>query len=109
MRKALAGCLLTLFVLPAWAADEVPSQIGAFLSYCKTDSKGCADKISDISFAMMVTSPIDHKWCPTKDANDVDILAPKVVQWLTAHPEKNNMKTNDGIQLALIQLYPCKR
>ena len=112
MRKALVGCLLTLLtssVLPARAADEVPPQIGAFLSYCKTNSKGCADKISGISFAMLVTSPIDHKWCPTKETDDVDVLAPRVVQWLAAHPEDNNIKTNDGIQAALIQLYPCKR
>jgi len=109
MRKALVGCLLALSALPARAADEAPPQIGTFLSYCKSDSKGCADKISGISFAMLVTSPIDHKWCPTKEADDVDVLAPKVVQWLTAHPETNDMKTNDGIQLALSQLYPCKR
>jgi|SRR5690242_3214172 hypothetical protein len=109
MRKALIGCLLILSVLPARAADQVPPQIGAFVLYCKTNSKGCADKISGISFAMLVTSPIDHKWCPTKDADDVDVLAPKVLQWLAAHREVNNMKTDDGIQSALSQLYPCKR
>ena len=109
MRRMLVGYLLVLFVLPARAADEVPPQSGAFLSYCKTNSKGCNDKISDIIFATMVTNPIDHKWCPPKEVDDVNILGPKVVHWLTAHPEINNTKTNDGIQLALSQLYPCKR
>jgi hypothetical protein len=32
-----------------------------------------------------------------------------VVRWLAAHPETNNKTTNEGIELALIQLYPCKR
>lgn len=109
MRGALVGCLLILSVLPAGAADEIPAQIAAFLSYCKTDSKGCTDKISGISFAMLVANPIDHKWCPTKEVDDINIVAPKVVQWLTAHPEMNNAKTSDGIQSALSHLYPCKR
>ena len=90
-------------------ADDAPSQTGAFLAYCKTNSKGCVDKIANISFAMLVSNPIDHKWCPAKETDDVDALTPKVVQWLAAHPETTSKKTNEGIELALTQLYPCKR
>ena len=109
MRRMLVGCLLSSFALSAWAAYKVPPQSGAFVSYCKTNSKGCNERISDISFAMRVTIPIDHKWCPTKEADDPNALAAKVVQWLTARPETNNTKTDDAIQLALARLYPCKR
>jgi Ssp1 endopeptidase immunity protein Rap1a len=106
---AVAVICASVPTLPARAADDAPQQTGAFLSYCKANTKGCVDKIADINFAMRVTSPIDHKWCPAKEADDVNVLAPKVVQWLTAHPETNSKKTSEGIGLALAHFYPCKR
>jgi hypothetical protein len=96
-------------VVSARAADDAPPQSGAFLAYCKTNREGCSDKIADINFAMMVTAPINRKWCPGADTTGVDSLTPKVVQWLTAHPETNSKTTNEAIELAVIRLYPCKR
>ena len=103
------GFVMTLsVVVPAWAADDAPQQVGALFADCKTNGQECTNKIAEINFAMLVTALSDRKWCPTKETDDVNILTPKVLQWLTAHPETNNKTTDDGIELALIQLYPCK-
>jgi hypothetical protein len=93
----------------AVAADVVPSETGAFLNYCKTNGGACSDKISDISFALTVTSPIDHKMCQPKAIDVAKTVVPKVMEWLTLHPEVAGKATSDGIQMALSQLYPCKR
>jgi hypothetical protein len=93
----------------ALAADVVPNQAGAFLAYCKTNSDGCADRILEVSFALQVSSPIDHKMCLPKGINVPNAVPPKVVEWLAAHSEAADKATNSGIQLALLQLYPCKR
>jgi hypothetical protein len=109
---ALATCSFLILGTAATAAtvNDVPSQTGAFLDYCKTNSEGCLNEIADMSFAMLVTDTKAKKeWCPTKETDDVKVLTPKVVGWLTAHPEVSNKTTDDGIKAALIQLYPCKR
>ena len=109
--RALAVATCSLVILgTAASAGDAPSQTGAFVAYCKTNNEGCLDKIAEMSFAMLVTNTGSKKaWCPTKETDDVKILTPKVVGWLTAHPEINKKKTNDGIKTALVQLYPCKR
>ena len=105
-------CVLALYTvaLPmvAFAAPvekNTPAQTGAFLAFCKSNDDGCISEVSDASFAMIVQ---DRSWCPTSETDDVKILTPKVVQWLSAHPETNDMPTDDGITAALKQLYPCK-
>ena len=106
---AIAACSF-LILGTAASADETPSQTGAFLAYCKTNSEGCLNKIAEISFAMLVTNTGPKKeWCPAKETDDVKVLTPKVVGWLNAHPAVNSKTTDDGIKAALIQLYPCKR
>jgi hypothetical protein len=109
MIRTLAIICSLVFLGTAATADDAPLQTGAFVVYCKTNSEGCLNKIAEMSFAMLVTNPIKKEWCPAKETDDVKILTPKVVGWLTAHPEINNKTTNDGIKTALIQLYPCKR
>ena len=105
---AIATCSL-LILGTAATADNVPSQTGAFLAYCKTDSEGCLNKIAELNFVMLVTNTGAKKeWCPAKETDDVKALTPKVVGWLTAHPEVNNKTTDDGIKTALIKMYPCK-
>jgi Rap1a immunity proteins len=99
----------------ALAAADAPGQAGAFVAYCKTNSDGCADKIAGIYATMLINSTIaagqakDREWCPAKEANDMKVLTPKVMGWLIAHPEAGSKTTNDGIKMAVIQLYPCKR
>jgi hypothetical protein len=114
MLRLFCFIALCVVVLPstAIAVDNAPSQTGAFLAYCKTNSEGCADKISGIYAAMMINQtihPSDRKWCQAKEANDIKVLAPKVTGWLSVHSETNSKTTNDGIEMAIIQLYPCKR
>jgi hypothetical protein len=115
-RITLRMAAVTIFSLIVLAgnpacAQEAPSKTGAFLAYCATNQKGCADRVAEINFAMLVTAPMetgDRKWCPTKETNDVNTVTRQVVAWLTAHPEVADTKTGDGIQMALYQLYPCK-
>jgi len=113
-RRVFAVFLLIVLgavVRPAMtrAADDVPPQTGAFLAYCKTNNKGCVDQVAEYSFAMLITNVgSNKKWCPAKETDDVNLLTPKVVQWLTAHPETHTMKTSEGIETALKRLYPCK-
>jgi len=106
----MAVLFLTAWVLTPntiWAEDHVPAKTGAFLAYCKTNNQGCVDEVADISFAMQVTNPAKKEWCPTKEVEDVKLLTGKVVEWLTAHPETADMATEDGIEMALVRLYPC--
>lgn len=109
MRRLLIALALSLLVLPAWSAGDAPREIGAFLAYCRTNGEECTNRIAEINFAMLITVPLNRKWCPSTETNDTAVLTSKVVQWLTAHPEANNKTTNDGIELALTQLYPCKQ
>jgi hypothetical protein len=99
----------------ALAVADAPGQTGAFIAYCKTSSEGCAEKIAGIYAAMLINSTInagqtkDREWCPAKEADDMKVLTPKVIGWLTAHPEAAGKKTYDGVKMAIIQFYPCKR
>jgi hypothetical protein len=100
-------------VLPstAFAADDAPSQTVAFVAYCKINNAGCNGKIAEIYATMLINktiNPADRSWCPAKQAVDIKVLAPKVMGWLSVHPEANSKTTNDGIQMAVVQLYPCK-
>jgi hypothetical protein len=83
-------------------------RVSTFLAQCKADLEGCTQKISDISLAM-VSNVADQSWCPTAETDDVKIVTPKTVDWLTAHPELNGKPIVEGVQTALRQLYPCKR
>ena len=97
------------------AANDAPGQTGAFVAYCKTNSEGCIDKVAGIYAATLINDTIaagqgkKRDWCPAKEADDAKVLTPKVVTWLTAHPEANSTTTNDGIKMAIMRLYPCKR
>lgn len=99
----------------AQAAAEAPGQTGAFVAYCKTNSEGCIDKVAGIYAATLINDTIaagqgkKREWCPAKEADDAKVLTPKVVGWLTAHSEANGATTNDGIKMAIMRLYPCKR
>jgi hypothetical protein len=116
----LRAFLLIALCAVAWpsmvlAVADAPAQTGAFVAYCKTNSEGFTDKIAGMYAAMLINSTIaagqakDREWCPAKEGNDMKVLTPKVIGWLTTHPEDNSKTTNDGIKMAVIQLYPCKR
>ena len=83
-------------------------RVSTFLARCKSDLEGCTQKISDISLEM-VANVADQGWCPTAETDDVKVVTPKTVDWLTAHPEFASKPTDEGIKTALRQLYPCKR
>ena len=102
------ACSLLVF-----AAEPVPQQTGAFLTYCKTNSEGCFNEVGDVSFAQLANVADNirqRRWCPTDEPSDLKILVPKVVQWLNDHPEVHQMDTEKGIMTAIEKLYPypCK-
>jgi hypothetical protein len=108
--SAIAGVACSLTVI---AAEPVPQQTGAFLTYCKTNSEGCFNEIGDVSFgqlANVVENIRQRRWCPTDEPTDLKILVPKVVQWLIDHSEVHQMDTEKGIMTAIEKLYPypCK-
>jgi hypothetical protein len=83
-------------------------QVSTFLARCKADLEVCTNKISDISLAM-VANVADQSWCPTAETDDVKIVTPKTVDWLTNHPEFGGKPIDESIKAALRQLYPCRR
>jgi hypothetical protein len=108
--SAIAG---VAFSLTVFAAEPVPQQTGAFLTYCKTNSEGCFNEIGDVSFgqlANVVENIRQRRWCPADEPGDLKILVPKVVEWLNVHPEVHQMDTEKGIMTAIEKLYPypCK-
>ena len=104
----LIALSMAAWPIVAFAASATPTQTGAFLGYCKTNSQGCIDKVTEIKFAVMITQPISHKACLTADSDNAKALTSKVVQWLTAHPETNGEATDNGIEIALSAPYRCK-
>ena len=102
----LKAFLLTASCAIVWpsialAVADAPGQTGAFVAYCKTNSEGCTDKIAGMYAAMLINNTIavgqakDREWCPAKEGNDMNVLAPKVIGWLTSHPEAGSKTTND--------------
>jgi Ssp1 endopeptidase immunity protein Rap1a len=83
-------------------------KISTFLARCKADLETCTQKISDVSLEM-VSNVSDQSWCPTAETDDVKIVTPKTVDWLSAHPELAAKPIDEGIKTALRGLYPCKR
>ncbi len=93
----------------AWALGDAPVQTSAFIVYCQSHKAGCSDEIGMVSFGLL-TDVSDRGWCPTKEVADINSLTPKVVQWLSAHPETHGTPTVEGIEAALKGLFPapCK-
>src|SRR5437870_908024 len=81
------------FSLSVFATEPIPRLTGEFLAFCKANSKECFNKIGDISFAQLANSAIERqqRWCPADEPDDLEILVPKVVEWLNEHPEVRQM------------------
>jgi len=70
----LIALSMAAWPIVAFAASATPTQTGAFLGYCKTNSQGCIDKVTEIKFAVMITQPISHKACLTADSDNAKAL-----------------------------------
>jgi hypothetical protein len=72
-----------------------------FLNVCGGDQGGCADEVGNALINKMVFDGSTSICLPGPD------YAAAAVKWLNAHPEAQNMPTQDGIFLALQKTYPC--
>jgi hypothetical protein len=74
---------------------------GEFAAACKTDPSSCAAMVGQVLMDRIQFSPTSHI-CLSGVA-----YANSVGDWLAAHPEAAQMRTSDGIYLALTTVYKC--
>jgi hypothetical protein len=92
--------------LPA-AAVEAPERTDAFVAYCRTGDRGCADRVEDVRLFVMLNPAATPRLCFTKESRDLKMLTSMVVQWLSAHPELGDKPTGEGIKAAIVGLLRC--
>ncbi len=111
MRLAFACVTIVMALwssISAAAAADAPERTDAFIAYCKNNSEGCVDRVTDTWLVIMVTPGRGGpRLCFTKESHDLKILTSMVVQWLSGHPELGNKSTDDGIRAAFLGLFPC--
>ncbi len=106
-----AKLALLLFLTPssALAAPNMPPPLspysaataGDFAGGCKIDASSCAAMVGEVLMDRIQFSPTSHICLPGVE------YAQGVETWLNAHPETARMPAEDGIYLALTELYRC--
>jgi hypothetical protein len=89
----------------AQAATRSPflaATAGEFAADCQKNQGGCADVIGEVLLDRILYAPVSHICLPDENYPD------NVPSWLLAHPETSNMETQDGIHLAITNLYRCE-
>lgn len=116
MRRSIAcAALIGVTATGAWAAGHRVSHsakaddVAGYLSLCKTDADGCATRVVEAQAAFRITQSFFHDpgYCIPASDDHGNILAPKVVVWLTSHPAHTKDPIYTGINAALTDLYPC--
>ena len=116
MRSAVTCLMLSLSATGAHSAPLSPDTVaqaaarspflaataGEFAAICQKSQGGCADVIGEVVLDKILYSPAAHVCLP--DANYPD----KVPSWLLAHPETSKLAAQDGIFLAITNLYRCE-
>jgi hypothetical protein len=74
---------------------------GEFANACKTDPSSCAAMVGQVLMDRIQFSPTSHICLPGVT------YANAVGPWLAVHPEAAQMRTGDGIYLALTTIYKC--
>jgi|HubBroStandDraft_6_1064221.scaffolds.fasta_scaffold2678024_1 hypothetical protein len=106
MRKSVAlvsGMFLLLFASPVNSAPSVFSAptIKDYLIACSDDQSGCINKVGSVLMDKFTADGVTSICLPSPD------YAEGVPNWLSSHPEIQNMPTEDGIYLTLKEMYPC--
>ncbi|MGH6981428.1 MAG: hypothetical protein ACREFC_09500 [Stellaceae bacterium] len=126
--------LLAMLSLPAAltgaAEQKSPARTGPFVAFCKEpiNAKACHDAVITIDNynrmvdMNMITPPAGFvractPWPPKYlqgaelrkyNAERRNKTVAAVLAWLNHHPEAKTRATDDGIQLAMRALYPCR-
>jgi len=74
---------------------------GQFARDCQHDDAGCASVVGNVLMARIEFSPTSHLCLP--DVNYAEAVPP----WLRAHPEVAGLGVEDGVFLALKEIYRC--
>jgi hypothetical protein len=77
------------------------ANVGQFLARCGRDHSGCADEIGNALLEKMVYDGAADICLPGAD------YTASVLDYLKAHPEAQNMPTEDGIYMAIRKIYAC--
>jgi hypothetical protein len=107
----LTGCLALHVSSDAQAAGPVPDRVGAFVTYCATHFADCKSKIIAADVATMATVLIAKKGtqaCTIPKGVDENGATKQILAWLGKHKNTDAMKTEDGIQAAVKDLWHCK-
>lgn len=88
----------------AQVQQEAPFEaatVREFLAACDRDTSQCSFKLR-----MALLDNLTSRGATSICIKDAHTQAP-VIAWLNAHPEIQNMATEDGIYAAYKSLYPC--
>lgn len=95
---ALAG---SVYAQIPQRAPFMATTVREFLNRCDRDTSECSFKLR-MALLNHLNSPRATSVC-IKDAH----TQPAIIAWLKAHPEVQDMPTEDGIYVAYRTLYPC--
>jgi hypothetical protein len=82
-----------------------PAKTGAFIVYCAKHYAKCANEMVSVSVAVMVPDPPKH--CSPPDSISTKEMVTAVLAWLGKHKEADDLDTDEGIERAFDQLWPC--
>jgi hypothetical protein len=93
------------------AADPVPDRVATFVAYCPTHFADCKSKVIEADVAVMATILFAKKGtqaCAIPKGVDESAATKQILAWLGEHNDADAMKTEDGIQAAVKNLWHCK-
>jgi hypothetical protein len=105
------ACLALCLSRGVQAADPVPDRVGAFVAYCPTHFDDCKSKVIAADVAVMATMLFAKKGmqaCTIPKGVDESAATREILAWLGRHNNTDAMKTEDGIQAAVKDLWHCK-
>ncbi|MGD1017361.1 MAG: hypothetical protein ABR863_13135 [Roseiarcus sp.] len=104
------ACRVLSVAAAAQAANSVPDQAGAFVTYCAAHFADCNNKIVEIDVGIMASAAFANKGAPACAIPEgVDEMAATkgIMTWLSKHKNVDAMKTADGVRLAVKDLSHC--
>ena len=101
----IAILVFAFFVAAGLSVNQTAAQsesgVRKFINACGANADGCSFNVGYISAYLKSRN---QNYCPPNDYNTM--LRP-VHQWLRNHPNTHGLGEFDGIQAALLALYPC--
>jgi hypothetical protein len=92
---------------PMIAVAAVPEATEEFLTFCKSDAKGCEDEIRRIYVASKFAEP--GEICATKtQLKDRAALRNAITDWMANRPNLSRLPAADSVTEAFKAVYPCQ-